>query len=453
MKHFQYHISKIGSLINKGSNRTVKAKKNIISSFVLKGLSMLVSFLLIPLTLGYLNSYEYGIWLTLSAIAHWVEFFDGGLGNGLRNKLSESLANNDAKLSNSYVSTTFFSLGVIISSLFVVFLFISYYINWYELLNVDIKQVSDLNSLVVIVVGSMSLTFILKTTTYVYYAKQISSITNVVSFLSQLLSLIIIYLLTITTQGDLKAVAVVYMGVPIVILLLLYPFTFLYKYVELRPSLKYVNLSYLKDLLGIGLEFFFLKVGGMLIFTTSNVIISNVLSPKEVTNYNIAFKYFNIIGVLYSIIISPIWSAATEAYVKNDLNWLKSANKKMLGVSLMLTIMVIIAPYVYLFWVGNTIVIPQTVNILFAIYVTLINYSLCYSMFIFGMGKLRVQLVSTFVCGILFVVLSPYLTSYFDLNGMLLALILVNLPGVVLNPIQFYKLIGKNLNTESVWNK
>ncbi|MDE6084614.1 MAG: hypothetical protein K2G11_09000, partial [Muribaculaceae bacterium] len=54
----------------KGDGRTVKAKKNILASFLLKGLDGLIYLLLVPVTLGYLNEYEYGIWLTPVSYTH-----------------------------------------------------------------------------------------------------------------------------------------------------------------------------------------------------------------------------------------------------------------------------------------------------------------------------------------------------------------------------------------------
>jgi hypothetical protein len=98
---------KLKQNITSGNDRSVKAKKNIIASFGIKAIDSLVYFLLVPVTLGYLNPYEYGIWLTLSSILMWVNSFDIGLGNGLRNKLAEALANKDKELARAYVSTTF----------------------------------------------------------------------------------------------------------------------------------------------------------------------------------------------------------------------------------------------------------------------------------------------------------------------------------------------------------
>lgn len=96
-----------------GDQRTSKAKKNILLSIGIKACSILVSLVLVPLTLGYLNKYEYGIWLTLSSTLMWINYFDIGLGNGLRNKLAEALADSDVKKGQVYISTTFALLTII----------------------------------------------------------------------------------------------------------------------------------------------------------------------------------------------------------------------------------------------------------------------------------------------------------------------------------------------------
>ena len=81
----------LNSVINKGHKRSVKAKKNILASFLIKGGNIAISLILVPLTIHYVNPTQYGIWLTLSSIIGWFAFFDIGFGNGLRNKFAEEI--------------------------------------------------------------------------------------------------------------------------------------------------------------------------------------------------------------------------------------------------------------------------------------------------------------------------------------------------------------------------
>ena len=65
----------ISKAINKGHKRSVKAKKNILASFMIKGGSIAISLILVPLTINYVNPTSYGIWLTLSSMVGWFWLF------------------------------------------------------------------------------------------------------------------------------------------------------------------------------------------------------------------------------------------------------------------------------------------------------------------------------------------------------------------------------------------
>ena len=65
-----------------GEKRTLVVKKNIIGAFVNKAFAILISLLLVPATIGYLDSEQYGVWLTVSSIVAWISYFDIGLVNG-----------------------------------------------------------------------------------------------------------------------------------------------------------------------------------------------------------------------------------------------------------------------------------------------------------------------------------------------------------------------------------
>lgn len=439
------------------SQRTKKAKKNIIVSLLLKGASMVISFVLIPMTIGYLSTYEYGVWLTLSSLLHWIDFMDIGLGNGLRNKLSESLAANNIQLSKSYVSTAFFALAVIITVFYVLFVVLCSFVDWYSLLNVAPGKVENLKAIVLIVTGMMCLNFVLKNITYVYFAKQVALINNLVIFAGQLFSFISIWILIQTAEGALWKVASIYSSAPVIILLLLYPYTFWVKYKELNPSLFFFKKKYLKDLLGLGVSFFFLKIGGLLIFTSSNFIISKVLAPDAVTPYSICQKYYSIITMIFTIIVTPMWSASTEAYVRDDMKWLRNAARKMFYVCLLLllitSIMTVFNQFAYKIWLKDAVLVPMSINIIFAIYVTIVNVSTCYSHFLFGMGKLRLQIYSTVFSGILFIAIAPYLTQMWGISGAAISLCIANLPAMVLNPIQFFFVTDKSSSHYKIWYK
>ncbi|MBQ5911837.1 MAG: hypothetical protein IIW93_01920, partial [Bacteroidaceae bacterium] len=119
------------NFFTKGSERSVKSKLNIISMLFIKGGSILIGLLLLPLTLDYVDSETYGVWLTISSMVAWISFFDVGLGNGLKNKLAEALAQKDTELGKKYVSTTYALMTLIFIPLMIVLLlFVIPNVNW-----------------------------------------------------------------------------------------------------------------------------------------------------------------------------------------------------------------------------------------------------------------------------------------------------------------------------------
>ena len=70
---------------------------NMIASGVCKPLSMIISYIYVPIALDYLGVEKYGIWSTILTILSWISYLDIGIGNGLRNRLTESINKKDGQ--------------------------------------------------------------------------------------------------------------------------------------------------------------------------------------------------------------------------------------------------------------------------------------------------------------------------------------------------------------------
>ena len=81
-----------------------------------------------------------------------------------------------------------------------------------------------------------------------------------------------------------------------------------------------------------------------------------------------------------------------------------------------------------------------------------IMYSLSYSNFLNGINMLTLQLLFTCGAALLFIPLTLLLTkSYYDVNSILIAMIIVTLPGMLVNRIQFNRII--NHQAKGLWIK
>lgn len=277
--------------------------------------------------------------------------------------------------------------------------------------------------------------------------KQLPVVNGFIYLLSQLLSLFFIFLLAKSNvDARLEWVAYSYSASTTVVLLLFYPITFCIKYKELAPSIKAINMNRMGGLMDIGFKFFLIQLSSLVIYTTSNLIISNKLSPEEVTPYSISFRYFNIIFMVFTIIVSPMWSAVNEAYNREEYDWIKRAMKTLNRVLMVLAVvvlfMILFSDIVYRLWLGTSVIVPFDLTVLLATYVFLLTISSLYSNFLNGMNKLNIQLYTLVIAGIVFIPLSILLLEVMGVSGVALALCIVTLPGAIINIFQYRKVIG-----------
>lgn len=435
--------------------RTSVLQKNIFYSFFVKGFGILVSLLLVPITIKFLNATEYGIWLTLNSVLLWINTFDIGLGNGLRNKLTEAIANDDWARARSYVSTSYVVVSLLVLIIFCIFFIINNLINWYVVLNVSPALVPNLKSIILMAFSFFCISFVLKLIGNVLLALQKSAVENLLIMLGQFLALILIYLISIYQKGTLWDVAFIYSISPVIVYAISYPFVFKGQYKQIRPSIAYYKAKYVKDIMSLGTQFFVLQIAALVIFSTSNLIISNMFGPDMVTKYNVAFRYFNVIPMLFTIVLTPIWSATTEAYANREYTWILESMKKvklmLFGTTLVVVLMLFLSDWVYSVWVGKDILVPFSLSMAIAIYIVILVASLSYSSFLNGLGKLRVQMINILVSSILFLPITFVLGNIFGITGVVISLTLVNLSGLVLNIIQFNLVLSDK--AKGVWSK
>jgi len=347
-------LNNVRIFLNKGSYRSSQVKKNILASIFIKGLSIIISLLYVPITLNYLNPTRYGLWMTLTSIVAWMGIFDIGLGNGLRNKLAEALALGEKEKAKKYVSTAYAILSIIVISILILFLIANHWINWSAALNTAESYRSELKILSIVIVVLFGFKFVLNIISTVFTADQKPAIGSIFEVFGSILGLIIIYILTLTNRTSLIAFGLAAMLTPVIVYLVVSIYFYKNKYYYLKPSWKSIELSYAKDLTGLGIKFFVIQIAALIIFQTSNILISQFFSPAEVTPYNISFKYFGVLTMLWGIILAPIWSAFTQAKTLNDIIWVKKTisrlNKLMIPTILLLVLMSFGARYVQKEW-------------------------------------------------------------------------------------------------------
>ncbi|HNR16309.1 MAG TPA: lipopolysaccharide biosynthesis protein [Chitinophagaceae bacterium] len=457
IKSLAKYTSYINNLINKGHSRSVRTKKNIILAVIVKGLSILVSLLMVPLTLDYLDSTKYGIWLTLSSFIGWFTFFDIGLGHGLRNRFAEAVARGKYKLARIYVSTTYAVLGIIMAGVCILFALVNPFINWSQVFNSQQVLNNELGPLVLLVFSFFCLQFVLDLVGIILSADQRPAINDLFRLISSILSLSIIYVLTKVTEGSLWFFGLAVSGTSIIVYLIVSLVLYSTRYKQYAPNFKFIRFKYAKDLLNLGVQFFLIQIVWIVIFATDNVIIAQLFGPEEVGPYNIAFKYFGMITMVFNILTAPLWSAYTEAYVKEDYDWINGTIRKLKKAWMVMVlgsiVLLAISPFFYKLWIGNKLTIPFFMSFCMFIYVVAVTWGSIFVIFLNGIGKVRLQLYFAIGAGILNIPLCILFAKTFQLgpSGVILATTVCMSFGPVLAPIQFKKILNKT--AKGIWNK
>ncbi len=440
-------LKKIENLFSSESERTSVLKKNIFYSIINKGLSVAISLLLFKYSLDYLGQSDYGIWLTLSSVIGWMSFLDFGLSHGLRNKFSEAKANGDTELAKQYISTSYFGISVLFAVLAIILLATNYFFNWSGFLNQQNLNTIEIRNVFYILICSFSIQFILNVITTIISADQKAAFAAFINTIGQLFVFFGVLCLTYFFPPSLVALAAVVTIFPCFIYFIFTVVLFRSIYKAYLPSVNAVNVKLIKDLFTLGGKFFIIQLSMIFVFQLINIITLRILGPEAVTKYNIVNKYFSISSMLMIIVITPFWSAFTDAYTKYEFSWMHRIYhriSKMWLLFIPLTgLMVLLAPFIYKIWIGKDMSVPFSLSVLMGIYTLLLTRANLSMYLINGTGKVLIQMIIYLIFGIVSVPLMVLFTKLFGLNGLMIILIAVTLIQCIFGEIQIRKIINR----------
>lgn len=428
---------------------------NILFSGFLKIVGLLTSLVIVPITINYLNNEVYGIWMTITSILYWITTFDIGLGNGMRNYLAEALATNDTKLGKKYISTTMLLLSLIALSMAIVLLYPLITINFNSFFNTNAIAGNELRMAVVIAVGFTLMNFVLKNIGMIFVAMQKYAINDLLSISGNVIALILIYILTKVTTGNLVLVVLAYTMTSCVAFLLA-AIPLFWKHPELKPSLRFFDKSLGKKIVGKGFGFFVIQISSCLvIFGAANFFITQSCGPAAVTTYNIAYKFFNLLVIAFTIILAPMWNAYTDAYVKGDMQWIKATFNKALKFWVLSICgglgMLLICNLFYKLWIGNMVNVPLSVSASTLVYVCFFNLNNCATYLINGLNKIFVQIIISLAVTTLYIITVLAFGRKLGVEGIVLSMAASYAVMSVVHLYQCRKLI--NGKADGIWNK
>lgn len=426
--------------------------------FLNKGTSLFLSMLYVPLFLECLDKTRYGIWVTIMSLVNWIGFFDIGIGQGLRNLLAKSLAEENYIEAKKVVSTAYVAMILIFAFIMVIFVFIYPFINWYKIFNAPVDMASEINTLILIVVLMMCMNFILGIFKSVLLAYQMPDVTSNMNLAIQSISLLTIFIFYLSGKiSSLIGIGSILVIIPVLVYVF---YTFKYfrgRFKRVLPSLRFFEKKMVRQILTLGAAFFIIQISNLFLFQSNNIIISNIIGPEAVPEYYIVNKYLSILLFAFTIITTPFWSAVTDAYTKKDIAWIKNVKSKLVriycGFVLLAIVMIIISPLFFNIWLGDKMEISTYLVILLSVFLLLQMYSNIFLSIINGIGKIKLQFYISILLPFIYVPLAIVMGKSVGIYGVVISGIIMMLIYVIIYPIQYYKIISNENKSNSIWYK
>jgi O-antigen/teichoic acid export membrane protein len=297
----------------------------MVSALFGKGAGLLVNAATVPLTVRYLGSEGYGLWVTISSSALIFSVLDIGIANTLTNFVSEAYAKNDKQKAAAYFATAFWLVLGVTALLAVAGFLLWPFIHWGALFNVQNPALARETSWAV---AAALISFLCALPAGLaskvlggYQELHISNLFTAGGSVGSILGVILV----IHFHGGLPALVAVFAGSSAAAnALCLVWICFFYK-PWMKPWPSRVRGRLIGDILHSGGQFFIIQIAAFIVFNSDNLVISHWLSPAQITPYNVTWKLVLYFTVVPALAYSALWPAYSEAYAKGDLAWIRTA--------------------------------------------------------------------------------------------------------------------------------
>lgn len=428
--------------------------KNIGIAMFMKPISVLLSFIYTPMALAFLGDAKYGVWAIILNIVSWISIFDIGIGNGMRNRLTEAYAANDQEDAQAYVSTAYMATTIMSLAFFIIINFFWKLLNLSDFFQLNV-QGENTDLVISVSVLFVCVNFVLSLSKTIAYSIQKSGATSVTGAICQGVQICVLFVISKLMQQSLLAVAIMYGCVSLLDNLLLYGYITKGK-AYLKPRFSKIKIHHMKSMMTLGMGFFIMQISSLILNTTDNLLISHLYGSSEVTPYNVVYKVFYTFVTVHGIIIMPMWSAYTEAAARGDIVWIQSTIKKINIMTFFLSAGAVVTIFLFepfaAVWLGKKFDYEMSLIVTVAIYMIVQMIGNNYSSFLCGIGYIKISTFLAALEAIFNIPLSVFLAKYCNmgLTGIILGSLCVIVVSALALPIVSHRWINEHKRMEVV---
>jgi len=339
----------------------------------------------------------------------------------------------------------------------IILIILNYSLPWPSWLSISPDLVAEVRLLGLIIIIAFGIRFVAGIIYEIFYALQKMAYVEFFTLITKASFLLLILIIPFIVADSLllfgAAKSLTFALVPLLIGI----FYFRRKFALYKPTFKYVHKKYLKDLFSLGFKFFLINISMLIIHQTNNILIAGFVSLEGVSQYEAAYKYLSIFMMLFVILNNQLWPSNLEAYVKGEYDWMRKSMRVVfviwIATVILATLMVLIAPWFYKFWLQEHLQIPTAITFAVAGSICLTTFVNMFNLVLNGTGKITLQMFAWLFAALINIPASLFFVKVlnYGVEGIVLGTITSLIPLAILSPIQVKKILAKK--ERGIWAK
>lgn len=404
-------------------------------------ISLVLTLLTVPLSLGLLGTERYGAWVAISAIVALLGFTDLGVGNGVLNAVTRSLAAHKPAQARREISSAVILLGAIVLVIGFVLAGSAPLVAWERLIGVNGVIRDEARSALAIAFTCFLAGLPVSIASQVRHARQEGWTVHVAAAIGNVAAIGALLLVT-TTGGGLPQLAIAMSVPPLLAAIANSVVLFRRDAPELAPTLQLADAATGRRMLRAGFFFFVLQSSMVVAFSSDAIVVAQLIGPDAVAQYGVASRLFAIPLGAIALVLAPLWPAYGQAIAQGDMAWVHQTIRRTVTAAAVVTTiaaatLVVVAPWLVRLWVGGAVELPGALILGFGAWIAMSAVGTAVAMFLNGAGEIRLQAFFAVCMAAANITLSIALTARFGVAGVIWGTV-VSYAGLTLLPMAYY---------------
>lgn len=399
--------------------------KDIFTSYLQMGFSIVIPLLLIPYVVNKLGQELYGIWVLLTSMVAYFNLSNLGFSTTLLKDVSFYKSNSEKV--NKIINTTFFFFVFVVALVTVIFVLIELNFRHLFKLSTDYVEIAKQTFFIIYFVFVFNFFSMLFDNTIFAYNKM---------YLKNILLTAKILFIGISTFLVLyfgySIFEIALMNLFITILIFLIMFYFAKKLSLCKIRWRYFDLDIFKQMISPSFHYFIIGVAVIIIFYSDNLVISAFIGVAAVSSYSIAYKAVDMTEKVIFKIVDVILPKISQLNSNKEFDKILFLHNKILIISMLIALPV----YSILFfwgtdllclWVGAENVVMPVIMKIFVIFAFVHTWVHVSAIFVTALGIHKETSYMALFEAILNIILSIIFLHYYGLLGVAMGTIISHL--------------------------